>query len=68
MDVEVPEDTVNSKFTIQRDSLTEEWIVRFREDAAARGAIEGIGEMAVPRTLDNIARFALKRPLIRKPF
>lgn len=68
MGVQVPEDTANSKFTIQRDSLTEEWIVRFREDAAAKGAIEGIGEMAVPRTLDNIARFALKRPLIRKRF
>ncbi|MER8491190.1 Stf0 family sulfotransferase [Mesorhizobium australicum] len=68
MGVQVPEDVAKSKFTIQRDNVTEAWMVRFREDAAAKGAIEGIREMAVPRTLDNLARFALKRPLVRKRF
>lgn len=68
MGLQVPEHTGDSKFAIQRDTITEDWIVRFREDAAAKGAIEGIGDIPVPRTLDNLARFALKRPLSRKRF
>lgn len=66
--VPVPENTRDSKFTIQRDSVTEEWMMRFREDAAAKGASEAIEDMPVPRTFDNLARFALKRPLARKRF
>jgi hypothetical protein len=43
-------------------------MMRFREDAATKGAIEAIEDMPVPRTLDNLARFALKRPLARRRF
>jgi hypothetical protein len=68
MGVPVPENISDSKFTIQRDTLTEEWMMRFREDAATKGAIEAIEDMPVPRTLDNLARFALKRPLARRRF
>ncbi|MBZ9693945.1 Stf0 family sulfotransferase [Mesorhizobium sp. CO1-1-9] len=68
MAVTAPESTSTSKFTIQRDSLTEEWLARFREDVAAKGAIEGIGDAPVTRNLDNLVRFIRKRPLNRKRF
>ncbi|MGX5841131.1 Stf0 family sulfotransferase [Mesorhizobium sp. ArgA1] len=63
MEVPAPESTSASKFMIQRDSVTEEWLARFREDVAAKGAIEGIGNTTVSRTLGNLVRFLLKRPV-----
>jgi LPS sulfotransferase NodH len=69
MGVPVPETTPVSEFTIQRDDITEDWMTRFRKDAAAKGAIEAFEDMpAVPRTLGNLVRFALKRPLPRNRF
>lgn len=68
MEVPVPETTPVSELRIQRDNLTEEWTTRFREDAASRAAIEAFEDMPVPRTLGNLTRFALKRPLVRKRF
>jgi LPS sulfotransferase NodH len=68
LDVPAPDVTPVSNLRVQRDGITEEWTARFREDAAARGAIEALGEMPVPRTLGNLVRFAQKRPLATKKF
>jgi len=68
LDVPVPAAVPVSPYTIQRDDLTEDWVARFRREAAERGAIEAIEEAPVPRTLDNLARFAMKRPLSRRRF
>ncbi|WP_421915675.1 Stf0 family sulfotransferase [Mesorhizobium sp.] len=68
MDVPAAGATPVSELRIQRDSLTEDWSARFRKDATAKGAAAGLQEMPVARTLGNLARFALKRPLARKHF
>jgi len=68
LDVPVPAAVPVSQFKIQRDDLTEDWVSRFRHGAAEMGAIEAIEEAPVPRTLDNFARIALKRPLSRRRF
>lgn len=68
MDVPVPDAVPVSKLRIQRDDLTEEWVARFRQEVAEKGAIEAIEEVPVPRTLDNLTRLMLKRPLKRKGF
>lgn len=68
LDISAPEATPVSDLRIQRDSLTEDWSARFREDATAKGAAEALQEMPVARTLSNLARFTLKRPLNRKRF
>ncbi|TPI19772.1 Stf0 family sulfotransferase [Mesorhizobium sp. B4-1-1] len=57
-----------SQLRIQRDDVTEEWARRFRQEAGHKGAIEAIGDAPVPRTLDNLVRFATKRPLNRRRF
>lgn len=66
--VRVPATVPVSKYEVQRDDLTEDWVTRFRRDAGEKGAIEAIEEAPVRRTLDNLARFALKRPLNRRRF
>ncbi|WP_254634289.1 Stf0 family sulfotransferase [Mesorhizobium sp. GbtcB19] len=66
--VPVPAYVPVSGFAVQRDELTEDWVARFRQTSAERGAIEAIEEPPVPRTLQNFARIALKRPLSRRQF
>jgi len=68
LDVPVPATVPVSQLKIQRDELTEDWVKRFRQEAEKKGAIEAIEEAPVPRTLDNFARIALKRPLSRRRF
>ncbi|MBZ9986708.1 Stf0 sulfotransferase [Mesorhizobium sp. BH1-1-5] len=68
LDVPAPAAVPVSQLRIQRDDLTEDWVERFRQEAAKKGAIEAIEEVPVPRTLDNFARIALKRPLNRRRF
>ncbi|WP_363792906.1 Stf0 family sulfotransferase [Mesorhizobium sp.] len=68
LDVPVPATVAVSQYTVQRDDLTEDWVERFRREAAEKGAIEAIEDAPVPRTLDNLARFATKRPLSRRRF
>ncbi|RAZ87083.1 Stf0 sulfotransferase [Mesorhizobium hawassense] len=68
LDVGVPASLPVSRFVVQRDDITEDWVARFRQASAERGAIEAIEEQPVPRTLQNFARIALKRPLNRRQF
>ncbi|MDX8482696.1 Stf0 family sulfotransferase [Mesorhizobium sp. VK24D] len=68
LDVPVPATVPVSPYAIQRDDLTEDWAKRFRQEAAEKGAIEAIEDEQVPRTLDNLARFATKRSLTRRRF
>ncbi|MGX5800607.1 Stf0 family sulfotransferase [Bradyrhizobium sp. Arg314] len=68
LDVPAPASVPVTEFKVQRDDLTEDWLRRFRREAAQMGAIEAIEEAPVPRTFDNFARIALKRPLSRRRF
>ena len=68
LDVAAPATVPVSHLRIQRDDVTEDWARRFRQEAGHKGAIEAIGDAPVPRTLDNLARFATKRPLSRRRF
>lgn len=68
LDVPAPASMPVSRFAVQRDELTEDWVMRFRQEAQKKGATEAIEDTPVPRTLDNFARIALKRPLSRRQF
>ena len=68
MQVPVPATTPLSELEVQRDVVTEQWVARFREDVEAKGAIDAIEDAPLPRTLDNLTRFAFKKPLARKRF
>jgi hypothetical protein len=65
--VEPPSDMEKGKLSIQRDSITEEWAERFREDLSKNDVLgHAEGRSTASRSPSNVLRLLTKTPL--KPY
>ncbi|MDN5928930.1 MAG: Stf0 family sulfotransferase [Hyphomicrobiales bacterium] len=67
MGIKAPE-TPQSEFRIQRDNVTEEWVLQFRKDLAERNVLSHGFQRLPGRNVRNLARFLRKDPMLPLPF
>ncbi|WP_311030060.1 Stf0 family sulfotransferase [Mesorhizobium koreense] len=64
LDIDPPDHIPDTKFAIQRDTITEEWVERFRNDLSQDHVLQyAEGRVAPARNASNFLRFLTKTPL-----
>ncbi|MER9332023.1 Stf0 family sulfotransferase [Mesorhizobium sp. M0488] len=63
LSVEMPDCEFETNLRLQRDTYTEEWVERFKDDAKSKGVLAHMPDKMAPRNIDNLARFLLKKQM-----